>query len=85
MTHRTIPNFNINGLYCDARQQILRDFIYRNDLDIFSQEVVNDEFRQMPGYKFHYNIVAKRRGTAVVARDTKPITILNDSRLGQQL
>jgi exonuclease III len=86
MTHRTIPTFNINGLYCDARQQMLGDFIYRNDLDIvFSHEVVNVEFRQVPGYQFHYNIVAKRQGTAIVTRDTKPITTLKDSRLGQQL
>jgi len=85
MTHRTIPNFYINGFYCDARQQMLRDFIYRNDLDIFSQEVIIDEFRQMLGYHFHYNTVTKRQGTAVVERDTKPITISNDSRLGQQL
>jgi len=86
MTHRAIPTYNINGLYCDARQQMLTNFIYRKDLDIiFSKEMVNNEFRQMPGYQFHYNTVAKRRGTAIVARDTKPITTLNDSRLGQQL
>jgi hypothetical protein len=80
-----IMTFDINGLYCDARQQMSKDFIYRNDLDIFSWEVVNNEFRQIPGYQFHYNTVAKRRGTAMVARDTIPITTLKDSRLGQQL
>jgi len=60
MTHRTIPAFNINGLCCDARQQMLRNFICRNDLDIiFSKEMVNNEFRQMPLYQFRYDTVAK--------------------------
>jgi hypothetical protein len=84
MTHRTITTFNINGLYCDARQQMLRDFVYRNDLDIFTRSG-QYWIWQMPGNQLHYSIVAKRRGTLIVARDTKPITTMNDSWLGQQL
>ena len=50
--------------------QMLRNFIYKHDIDIlFMQEVTHTSLDKLNGYTVHYNIGTAQRGTATVARD----------------
>jgi exonuclease III len=70
MTTISIATLNINGITSSTRTQMLRSFIYKQDLDILLlQEVTHPCCENLAGYATYYNIGSTQRGTAIVARD----------------
>jgi exonuclease III len=75
-----ITTININGITSTTRTQMLRNFIYKLDIDIlFMQEVTHPSLEKLNGYTVHYNIGSVQRGTAIVARDN--IELANITRI----
>jgi len=80
MTTTNIATININGITSPTRMQMLRNFIYKQDIDIlFMQEAAHPSLDKLNGYTVHYNIGTEQRGTAIVARDN--IELANITRI----
>ena len=66
----TIATLNINGMISESKQQMLRDFIFKNDVDILLlQEVVLKNFDFIHGYKSIVNVDERSRGTAIIYKE----------------
>jgi hypothetical protein len=71
-TFNTVSTLNINGSYSQEKQLMIKDFIYKNDVDIiFVQEEVTECLVKIPGYTTLYNIGTEKRGTAFITRDSR--------------
>jgi exonuclease III len=80
MITTNIATINISGITSTTRMQMLRNFIYKHDIDIlFMQEVTHPSLGKLNGYTVHYNIGSEQRGTAIVARDN--IDLSNITRM----
>jgi exonuclease III len=70
MTTINIATLNINGIASRTRTQMLRSFIYKQDLDILLlQEVTHPYCKNLSGYATYYYTGSTQRGTAIIARD----------------
>jgi len=75
-----MATININGITSTTRRQMLRNFIYKHDIDIFFiQKVTHPSLDKLNGYTVHYNMGTAQRGTAIVARDN--IELANITRI----
>jgi exonuclease III len=80
MITTNIATININGITSTTRMRMLRNFIYKHDIDIlFMQEVNHPSLDNLNGYTVYYNIGSEQRGTAIVARDN--IELANITRI----
>jgi exonuclease III len=70
-----VATLNINGMTATTRVGMLRDFIYRHDIDIiFLQKDTNPEKLQISGYVLHHNVGTTIRGTAILVRNGMTLT-----------
>jgi exonuclease III len=75
-----IATIDIIGITSTTRMQMLRNIIYKHDIDIlFMREVIHPSLDKLSGYTVHYNIGSAKRGTAIVARDN--IELANITRI----
>ena len=67
---RTIASVNVNGIRSIHTQQLLKQYLRDQDIDICLLQEVNDRNLSFlsPDYNFHVNIGEKQRGTAIVFR-----------------
>ena len=71
----TTATLNINGSYSQEKQLMIKDLIYKNDVDIiFLQEMVKECPGKNPGYTALYNIDTEKLGTAIITRDSLSVT-----------
>jgi exonuclease III len=73
-THPTqstkIAIININAITAPTRQEMLVEFVKKQDFDlVLIQEVANLEHLQIPGYDAIYNIGPGMRGTAIWSKN----------------
>jgi len=70
-----IATLNINGMTATTRVGMLSDYIHRHEIDIlFLQEVTHPDKLHFRGDEIHHNIGTSMRGTAIIVRNTMPIT-----------
>ncbi|KAJ4449579.1 hypothetical protein ANN_00981 [Periplaneta americana] len=72
---RNYATLNINCLRSLPKQQLLRSFIYNNDIDVLILQEVNiDNFNFLqPNYNVISNVGEANRGTAIIYRSGLPI------------
>jgi hypothetical protein len=61
-----IATLNINGLATPPRIAMLEDFLYKQEIDSFLQEVTRPVFDDIRGFAAHTNIGITGRGTAIL-------------------
>lgn len=69
MFSRKIASININAISSTLKQNLLRDFVWNNDVDIlFLQEVAFENFSFISSHVAFVNISEDNKGTAVLVR-----------------
>jgi hypothetical protein len=71
----TLATLKINGSYSQEKQFMIKDFIYKNDVDrIFLHVVVTEYLDKIPGYTTLYNVCTEKRGRVIITRDSLFVT-----------
>lgn len=66
---RKIASININAISSTLKKNLLRDFVWNNEIDIlFLQEVAFENFNFLPSHLAFVNISSDNKGTAILVR-----------------
>lgn len=69
MFSRKLASININAISSIVKKNLLKDFVWNNDIDfLFLQEVAFENFNFIPSHNAFVNISEDNKGTAILVR-----------------
>lgn len=77
-----VASVNLNSSTCTANKNLLREFIWKNDIDVlYLQEVCYENFSFVPSHTPFVNVNEHESGTAILIRNSlnvsQPLFSLN--------